>query len=471
MNERIRNLLRQIPSMDELLGLPWVPQAEARLGREAVKDTFAEVLGEWRLAFREGTREELDLEALQEEARSRLTLRGRPSLRRVLNGTGVVVHTNLGRSPLPPEALDAVIRTAQGYSTLEYSLEEGRRGHRNDHVEWLLSQATGAEKGLVVNNNAAAVLLCLAGLAAGKEVVVSRGELVEIGGSFRIPDILAFAGARMVEVGTTNRTRIGDYAAAVTDQTALLLKVHPSNFRIQGFHEAPSREELAARARERELTVLEDLGSGLLEPPGHRNLTGEPTVRECLHAGVDLVTFSGDKLLGGPQIGAVVGRHGLVDRLKTHPLMRAFRVDKMTLGAFEAVLRMVLQGRGEDLPTPRMLGLQEEELRLRARRLADRCRRVLRERGEEGTVEALPVEDAVGGGAFPATPLPGYAVALTLPRIGSAGRIQERFRHGEVPVVLGAEDHRACLHLRTLLPGEERLFLRALEDLLEEGGR
>ena len=240
MNERIRNLLRQIPSMDELLGLPWVPQVEARLGREAVKDTFAEVLGEWRLAFREGTREELDLEALQEEARSRLALRGRPSLRRVLNGTGVVVHTNLGRSPLPPEALDAVIRTAQGYSTLEYSLEEGRRGHRNDHVEWLLSQATGAEKGLVVNNNAAAVLLCLAGLAAGKEVVVSRGELVEIGGSFRIPDILAFAGARMVEVGTTNRTRIGDYAAAVTDQTALLLKVHPSNFRIQGFHEAPS---------------------------------------------------------------------------------------------------------------------------------------------------------------------------------------------------------------------------------------
>ncbi|WP_352426046.1 L-seryl-tRNA(Sec) selenium transferase [Aminomonas paucivorans] len=471
MNDAIRNLLRQLPSMDELLALPWVPEMEERLGRDAVKGTFSEVVGEWRQAFREGTREALDRESLTEEARARLETRSRRSLRRVLNGTGVVVHTNLGRSLLPPQAVEAVREVALGYSTLEYSLEEGKRGHRNDHVEWLLCQATGAEKALVANNNAAAVLLGLAGLAAGREVIVSRGELVEIGGSFRIPEILSFAGAKMVEVGTTNRTRVEDYAGAVTDQTALLLKVHPSNYRIEGFHQVPAREELAALARERELTFMEDLGSGLLAPPNHPGLEGEPTVRQCLHAGVDLVTFSGDKLLGGPQIGALVGRHALVDRLKRHPLMRAFRVDKMTLAAFEAILRMELRGEGGQIPTSRMLHLEEGELKARASRLAARCRRVLKARNEESWVGVVPVEDAVGGGAFPATPLPGYAVALRLPRIGSAGRIQERFRLGEPPVVLGAEDDLACLHLRTLQREEESLFLKALERVLEGRGR
>lgn len=471
MNDAIRNLLRQLPSMDELLALPWVSEMEERLGRDAVKGTFSEVVGEWRQAFREGTREALDRESLTEEARARLETRSRRSLRRVLNGTGVVVHTNLGRSLLPPQAVEAVREVALGYSTLEYSLEEGKRGHRNDHVEWLLCQATGAEKALVVNNNAAAVLLGLAGLAAGREVIVSRGELVEIGGSFRIPEILSFAGAKMVEVGTTNRTRVEDYAGAVTDQTALLLKVHPSNYRIEGFHQVPAREELAALARERELTFMEDLGSGLLAPPNHPGLEGEPTVRQCLHAGVDLVTFSGDKLLGGPQIGALVGRHALVDRLKRHPLMRAFRVDKMTLAAFEAILRMELRGEGGQIPTSRMLHLEEGELKARANRLAARCRRVLKARNEESWVGVVPVEDAVGGGAFPATPLPGYAVALRLPRIGSAGRIQERFRLGDPPVVLGAEDDLACLHLRTLQREEESLFLKALERVLEGRGR
>ncbi|EHM10152.1 seryl-tRNA(Sec) selenium transferase [Thermanaerovibrio velox DSM 12556] len=458
--------MRQIPSMSDLLNLPWVPPMEELLGRSAVKSVFAEVIGEFREMIRTGKISSVDGESIVREARARLAQRSTLSLRRVLNGTGVVVHTNLGRSPLPLEVMRQVEEVAAGYSTLEFSLDEGVRGHRNQHVEWLLCQLTGADGAVVVNNNAAAVLLCLAGLASGREVIVSRGELVEIGGSFRIPEILSFAGAKMVEVGTTNRTHLSDYESAISDSTAVLLKVHPSNFRIEGFHCSVDRQQLAQLAVARGLTLVEDLGSGLLEPLDNGMLTSEPTVKECLSQGVDLVTFSGDKLLGGPQIGVIAGRRQLTDRLKRHPLMRAFRVDKMTLAAFEGILRMMLQGRGDQIPARAMLSERPEKIKKRAQKIAAACRRRIRERSIPGDARVIPVEDAVGGGAFPAVPLNGYGVALDLPSLGGASRVQRLFRKTVPPVVLGVDEGMPCLHVRTLLSGEEMLFMKALDHVL-----
>ena len=462
----VNAFMRQIPPMSELLSLPWVPSMEASLGRRAVKAVFSEVIGEFRTLFREGRISQISAEEIVREALARLTARSVPSVRRVVNGTGVVVHTNLGRSPLPREVMESVVDVSVGYSNLEFSLDEGVRGHRNDHVEWLICQLTGADGAVVVNNNAAAVLLSLAALASHKEVIVSRGELVEIGGSFRIPDILSFAGARLVEVGTTNRTHLSDYERALGEDTTMLLKVHPSNFRIEGFHCSVSRQELASLAASRGLIFLEDLGSGLLEAFDGDALSEEPTVRECLQQGVDLVTFSGDKLLGGPQIGVVAGRSQLTERLKKHPLMRAFRVDKMTLTAFEGILRMMLRGEDRMIPTREMLSLSPDVMKRRASSLARRVRRVIREASVPGNASVLEVEDAVGGGAFPAVGLVGYGVALDLPSLGGASRVQGLFRRSDPPVVLGVDRGLPCLHVRTLLDGDDERFLRSLKRVL-----
>lgn len=457
MRDEIQNLLRKIPPMDELLSRPWVNEVEELLGRRALKSVFADVIGELRLALREGTCEAIDVAAIEQEARARLLAKASPSLHPVINATGVVVHTNLGRSVLPQEALDAVRLSSERYSTLEYRLDVGERGERNDHVEWLLSQVTGADAALVVNNNAAAVLLCLAALAKDKESVVSRGELVEIGGSFRIPDVMAFAGTRMVEVGTTNRTHLSDYAKAVTESTALLLKVHPSNYRIVGFHAEVEREALAALAREKELIFLEDLGSGVVADLAASGLGSETTVAQSLMAGVDLVTFSGDKLLGGPQIGVVAGRKQLIDRLRRFPLLRALRVDKMTLAALEAVLRLYLRGQEGTIPTVAMLTLSLDALKRRADVLAS----MIATRCPEADVDVIPVEDAVGGGAYPEQPLQGWGVALTLPSV-SSGTLQRRLRLGEPAVVAAAEKDRVVFHVRTLLEGDAGLLAAAL---------
>lgn len=465
MRDEIRNLLRQIPSMDELLSRPWVEEMEVLLGREAVKSVFADVIGEVRRRLRTGDEEEIDVEEIEGETCRRLRSKAYPSLRPVVNATGVVVHTNLGRSVLPREALAAVVATGERYCNLEYRLDEGERGHRSDHVEWLLCQVTGADAALVVNNNAGAVLLVLSALAAGKESLVSRGELVEIGGSFRIPDIMAFSGTKMVEVGTTNRTGLSDYARALTAETALLLKVHPSNYRLVGFHSEASREELASLAREKELILYEDLGSGVLADLSSGGLEGEPTVRRCLMAGVDIVTFSGDKLLGGPQIGVIAGRSQIIDRLRHFPLLRPLRVDKMTLVALEAVLRLYLQGREEELPSVRMLRLSGEALRRRAEALALQLAEAL----PQGLFDVVAVEDAAGGGSFPEHPLPGWGVALSLPAL-SSGALQRRLRQASCPVIVSAEKDRAVAHVRTLFDGDEALLVRALEEVAGKGG-
>jgi L-seryl-tRNA(Ser) seleniumtransferase len=373
----------------------------------------------------------------------------------VINATGVVVHTNLGRSRLPPEAAEQVARIATSYSNLEFDLAGGDRGQREVHAETRLRALVGAEAAVVVNNNAAAVLLAVNTFAEGREVLVSRSELVEIGGSFRIPDVLRKGGARLREVGTTNRTRIADYRAALGPDTGLVLKVHPSNFRIVGYTEAPSRPELVALAREAGVPMVEDLGSGLLAP-----LAGldETTVAESLRGGVDVVTFSGDKLLGGPQAGLVVGGESRVGAMRANPLYRALRVDKMTLAALDAILVIHESGRAAtDLPTARMLSASVDEVRARATAFAARL-------GTEAPSLTVAVADgtsAAGGGAAPTAEIPTVLLRLVA-RGRSAQQLAAALRTGEPPVVARVADDALVLDLRTVGVEEEDALAGAL---------
>ncbi len=453
--------------MDKLLSDERLEAFRRLIDRDTIKAVCGEALTVFRAKILDGSVAAYDEKLFFADLSKRLGRLTTPSLRPVLNCTGVVVHTNLGRSCLAEEAIDAAAAAGLGYSTLEYDLERGGRGQRNAHVEGLLCRITDAEAAIVVNNNAAAVLLVLAALASRKEAVVSRGELVEIGGSFRIPDIMSFAGTRLVETGCTNRTHLYDYERAITDETAVLLKVHPSNFRISGFVASPEREELARLAHDRGLVMVEDLGSGMLIGGDSLGLEGEETVKECVSAGVDLVTFSGDKILGGPQAGIVVGRRKLIDKLRRYPLLRALRCDKMTLAALEATLRIYLRGDWKKIPTLEMISCKEEVLKARAenlqRRIRERCPRA----GISTSV--VPVEDAVGGGAYPERPLPGWAVSITAPQASvSAGELQERLRRCTMPVIAGARNDELLIHLRTLRSYEEDHLIASLCEALAE---
>ncbi len=416
--------LRDLPSVDELL-------RDERLAgeqRELVVVAARTVLDRAREEIRAGGDPGPIVDAVQRE----LAAARRPALRRVLNATGVLVHTNLGRAPLAEEALARVADVGRGYSNLEYDLERGERGSRQDHLAGLLGRLTGADAALVVNNNAAAVLLALAALAEGREVIVSRGELIEIGDGFRIPDVLARSGARLVEVGTTNRTRAADYERAIGPETALLLRVHQSNFRVVGFSERPRLEELADVAQRHELPLVDDLGSGALGRIGD-----EPTPAESLRAGADLVCFSGDKLLGGPQAGIVVGGTDLVERLRRHPLQRALRADKLSLAALEGTLALALDpDTRERVPVLRMLHEPIEAVRARAERLAELV---------DGEVEETVAR--VGGGALPLAELPSAACAVE-------ESLAERLRFGDPPVVALVRDGRTLLDCRTLTDAE-----------------
>ncbi|HBG14018.1 MAG TPA: L-seryl-tRNA(Sec) selenium transferase [Synergistaceae bacterium] len=465
MRDEIRSILRDLPSMDELLQKPWTDRFQEVFGREAVRSTFADVIGEVRSDLIKGRISSIDPGHIESEAMSRLEKYSRKSLRRVINATGVVVHTNLGRSCLGTGVLERVMEASGCYSNLEYDLEEGVRGHRNSHVEWLLTRITGADSALVVNNNAGAVLLCLAALGRGKEVIVSRGELVEIGGSFRIPDIMEFSGALMREVGTTNRTHLSDYLKALTPATGMILKVHPSNFRVVGFQAEVAREELAYLAREKDLIFMEDLGSGVVVDLAEWGLKGEPTVRQCIESGVDIVTFSGDKLLGGPQIGVVVGRSHLLDRIRQFPLLRALRVDKMTLAAFEATLRLYLGKKVDEIPTLRMLSQPLKELERKARNLASGIRR-----STDLQAKAVATLDAVGGGAFPATGLNGFGVEVEPPEGVTDGSLLEFLRKAPVPVVASAREGKVIFHVRTMLEGDGKDVIEVLKTLTGRKG-
>ena len=416
--------LRDLPSVDELLRDERLAGEPHDLAVEAARSALARAREE----IAAGNDPEPLVEAVLEElgrARS-------PSLRRVLNATGVLIHTNLGRAPLAEAALARVAEVGGGYSNLEYDLARGERGSRQDHLGPLLERLTGAEAALVVNNNAAAVLLALAALAEAREVVVSRGELIEIGDGFRIPDVLARSGARLVEVGTTNRTRAADYEHAIGPETAVLLRVHQSNFRVVGFAERPQLAELAVIARRHELPLVDDLGSGALAGIGD-----EPTPAESLRAGADLVCFSGDKLLGGPQAGIVVGRADLVERLRRHPLQRALRADKLTLAALEGTLALALDpATRDDVPVLRMLHEPIELVRARAERLAELV---------GGEVEETVAR--VGGGALPLAELPSAACAVE-------ESLAEPLRLGEPPVIAVVRDGSTLLDCRTLSDAE-----------------
>lgn len=378
------------------------------------------------------------------EVRASLAALRAPSLRRVINATGVVLHTNLGRAPLPGA------ERAGAYSNLEYDLAAGKRGKRDAHLAGLLQRLVSAPA-LAVNNNAAAVYLALAALAGDGEVIASRGQLIEIGDGFRIPDIMAASGARLVEVGTTNRTRIDDYAAAINERTRLLLIVHPSNFRISGFTGSPGREEIAALGRRHQLPVYEDLGSGCLSdlrPYG----VEEPRVQEALAAGIDLVSFSGDKLLGGPQAGILAGRDELIVRLRRHPMYRALRLDKLVIAALERALRATLFEEWGDLPALAMIRATAEEIRGRAERLLAQLPAGL-------GAELIAGESVIGGGSTPEQTLPTWLIALS----GSAQKHEERLRRGQPPVIARVEKSRLVIDLRTVLPREEEELVGALQ--------
>jgi len=417
--------LRDLPSVDELAGSDRL----ARFPRGLVVDAGRVVLARAREEIRSGH----DPGDLSERVLEELARATEPRLRRVINATGVIVHTNLGRAPLPEPALARVHEVGGAYSSLEYDLAEGARGSRQDHLAPLLRRLTGAEAALVVNNNAGAVLLCLAAVAEGRKVLVSRGELIEIGDGFRIPDVLARSGAQLVEVGTTNRTRTADYEQAVGPDTAVLLRVHQSNFRQVGFTEQPRLRDLAAVAEQHGLVLVDDLGSGALDP-----IPDEPSVRESLAAGADLVCFSGDKLLGGPQAGVVLGRADLVERLRRHPLQRALRADKLTLAALEGTLGLYLDPdrARREVPALRMLREETERVHARAERL---CSLI------GGEVEETVAR--VGGGALPLTELPSFACAV---EEGLAAAL----RVGDPPVVGLVRDGRTLLDCRTLSDAE-----------------
>jgi L-seryl-tRNA(Ser) seleniumtransferase len=409
--------LRDLPSVDEL-----ARQSDDPLAVEAARKVVARA--------REQIQEGEDPGDLAARLQDELAAARTPHLRRVINATGVIVHTNLGRAPLAEAALDRVREVAQGYSNLEYDLAAGGRGSRQEHVAVSLRRLTGAEAALVVNNNAAAVLLALAALADGREVLVSRGELIEIGDGFRIPDVLERSGARLREVGTTNRTRAADYEAAIGPETAVLLRVHQSNFRVVGFTEQPSLRELADIARRHDRTLVDDLGSGALVDIGD-----EPTARASLAAGADLVCFSGDKLLGGPQAGIVVGRGVLVEKLRRHPLQRAFRADKLTLAALEGTLALAVDT-PDEIPVLRMLREPPEAVRARATRLA----KLVGGEVEETVAKA-------GGGALPLTELASFACAVE-------EELAAKLRVGDPPVIAVLRDGRTLLDCRTLTDAE-----------------
>ena len=454
---------RVIPSLDAVMNhaaiAPWL----ARLDRPRIVAAAREATDALRAAIVEGTTSPQTTDAallwLADRVARALDSSLAPSLRPVINATGVIIHTNLGRAPLAPRAIARAAVIAGGYSNLEYDLDAGGRGRRDIHAERLLQQLTGAPSAVVVNNNAAATLIVLSALAAGREVIVSRGELVEIGGGFRVPDVMAQSGAILREVGTTNRTRAADYAAAITDKTALILRVHPSNFKVEGFTERPALADLAALAHRFGLPLFEDLGGGWIDAAfaDVPALSEEPSVTASLAAGADLVSFSGDKLLGGPQAGLIVGQRDLIERVRRHPLMRAMRADKLTYAALEATLSLWLTPESRlELPVVRMLTMSADRVRARA----------------EGLVAALSgVPELIcgihegasttGGGSAPASQIPTWLVTLRRPD-ASAASIERVLRAGDPPVIARVVNDAVAIDLRTVDPREDDVIAAAI---------
>ena len=483
------DLYRKLPSVDELLRSPELVALASKEGQVAVTDAARAVLAALReesAAKRlDANGAELALSGLDDAVARQVRQALKHSLRTVINATGVILHTNLGRAPLATAALDHIREIAGSYSNLEFDVETGERGQRDVHVDRLFrklldehvgvhvdagvlarvadpsSAGSSAISTIVVNNNAAAVLLALNTLAEHGEVIVSRGELVEIGGSFRIPDVMSKSNTLLREVGTTNRTRISDYEKAINEKTRLLLRVHRSNFQITGFTEQPQIEELVSLARKRNVPLLEDLGSGALFDLRSVGVNGEPSVLDSLRQGVDVVTYSGDKLLGGPQAGILSGRTDLIARMRSNSLFRALRVDKLTYAALEATLLAYVKGKHDAIPAVRMMCLSKEEIGKRAEAVAKKLQ------SSKLSVEMLDGESVIGGGAAPSAVLPTRLLAMTCEEM-SADKLSDRLRASDVPIVARVEEGRVLLDLRTVFPEQDEEVVQALKQVGEE---
>jgi L-seryl-tRNA(Ser) seleniumtransferase len=460
-------LLRQIPSVDELLLQPRLAALAKRVDRNVVVEVARAVLADlrgriaedlnWSAISLDGTSVEELISVVVERMLSR-------SLQPVINATGVILHTNLGRAPLPETVVDEFRRTATQYSNLEYDLEAGTRGKRDVHTSELLTRLTGAEAAIVVNNCAAAVLVTLAALARGGEVIVSRGELIEIGDGFRIPEIMEQSGAILREVGTTNRTRLADYENAINEKTRMLLRVHPSNFKVTGFTDKPSLEELAALSQRSGLPLVEDLGSGCLVDLSEHGVS-EPTVKQSVETGVSVVMFSGDKLLGGPQAGMIAGKKELIARVRRYPLFRALRVDKLTIAALEATLGAYLRAAWDEIPAIRMIRATPQELKRRAENFIRELRPELPL--DEVEIEIADGTSLAGGGSTPSQTLPTKLICIASARY-SATKLEQRLRRAPagVSVIARVEDDRLILDLRTVFPEQEPLLIKTLSAAL-----
>jgi L-seryl-tRNA(Ser) seleniumtransferase len=472
------NVLRHLPSIDQLLRREALRDLIAAAGRDAVRDRLREVLAEIRQEIGEANgaaAAPADSEKLTGEIERRLNarfdLRRKSRTQRVINATGVVLHTNIGRAPLSRRAVEAINEAAL-YCNLEYDLETGRRGKRGSGLEAMLRELAGCEAAAVVNNCAAAVLITLNTLAEGGEVLVSRGELIEIGGSFRIPDVIAKSGARIREVGTTNRTRLSDYEKAVNENTRVILRAHPSNYRIIGFTEKPELEDLAKLARERDLPLFEDLGSGCMVDLNPVGIHDEPTVAHSIKAGCSVVSFSGDKLLGGPQAGIILGEAEAVKRVKSNPLMRALRVDKITYAALEATVDSYLSGRAiEEIPALAALHTTKESVTRRARAFVHRARSISASSLKLPPHFTMPLHftlmdgaSVVGGGSAPERRLPTTLIGVASEQMG-ADEIEKRLRGSSPPVIVRIAEDQVVLDLRTVAPGEEKDLMEALRGL------
>ena len=458
--------LRELPSVDELLGQPRLLGLAAKAGRSIVTQAARSVLADARAHLKNdpGNTHAVDLPEFEAQVIARVENMLSPSLRRVINATGVILHTNLGRAPLSDDAAAQIAETATRYSNLEYDIPSGERGKRDVHSAALLAELVGAEAAIVVNNNAAGVFLVLHTLAKGAEVIVSRGELIEIGDGFRIPDIMAESGAVLREVGTTNRTRLRDYERAINERTRLLLRVHPSNFRITGFTERPSLDELVALGRRQQLPVFEDLGSGCLADLATSGIA-EPVARASCDAGVSVVCFSGDKLLGGPQAGIITGRREIVERIRRNPLFRALRVDKLTIAALEVTLKSYLRGAFDEIPALRMIRLSANELARRAEHFVGQLRTSF---PQDATIAVHAGFSVIGGGSTPDQQLPTHLIVISSPR-HSATRLEERLRKPErgTPVIARIEGDCLLVDLRTVFADEEAALVTALVSALK----
>ncbi len=436
------NLFRKLPKLDILMKDIKLEECRENLNYNTFYSLVKETVDFFRESIKNGKIIDFEIDDIIDEIVKKSKFAGVNRLKKVINGSGVIIHTNLGRSVLNKKALEMLVEVAGNYNNLEYDLETGKRGHRNSHVEELICKVTGAKGALVVNNNAAAVIICLNEFAKGKNSIVSRGELVEIGGSFRIPDIMELSGSKLKEVGTTNKTKTSDYEKAIDEETALILKVHRSNFKIMGFTDEVENREIARIGRENNILTMEDLGSGVLVDFSKYGVVKEPTVQESIASGIDIVTISGDKLLGGPQCGIILAEPHLIDRLKKNQYLRAFRVDKFVLSTLESTLKLYLDEREavHEIPTLRMITENVGEVLKRAEKLQI----LLKEEGIESQI--IETRAKIGGGSMPEETVPSYALAFE----GDPVQLERYFRTGDVNIVGRVQDNNFILDLKTI---------------------